>query len=71
MGRQRNTKEIRKVREHGTGIEPVLTPYQRQAEKLYLNDKKCGMKSKLAVIELMEHYHLGQKAIEKIIYKIN
>ena len=33
--------------------------------------KKCGMKSKLAIIELMDRYHLGRKSIEIIIYNRN
>ena len=33
--------------------------------------KKCGMSSGIAIIELMEHYHLGKKSIEMIIYSIS
>ena len=59
--------------------------YEALADKRLLNDleirnieirrrfkayKKCGMRSKLAIIELMEHYHLGRKSIEIIIYSV-
>lgn len=37
-----NKPDIPKLREGGTGIEPVLTAEQRQAEKLYLNGKKIS-----------------------------
>ena len=32
--------------------------------------KKCGMRSRLAITELMDHYHLGRKSIEIIIYSV-
>lgn len=40
--KQNSKSVIRKVREGGTGSDPVLTPEQRQAEKLFLAGKKVS-----------------------------
>jgi len=42
MAKKHLKPDIPKLREGGTGSEPVLTPEQREAEKLYLAGKKVS-----------------------------
>lgn len=40
MSQKAKNNDIPRVRPHGTGSDPILSPEQREAEKLYLNGKK-------------------------------